>query len=241
MALNDIKKVIRDWYRHSVAPEVKSLTAYPYVKEFMAAAAIVLVAAIIFWGYRSYHARQEGSAQIDFAHALESYQAALRGGAISWSQLEILLQSGYAQHKNSAFAPYFLLYESEAQLKQNKMPEAAATLEKVVSLLSKDSPLLTLYKTKLALIEMDLPEASRQQAALEQLRALAYDKENKFNDYALYYLGLFIENQGQKEEAQKIWKELVESQRNEQRLAQSPWVMLAKDKLVPCGEGELKE
>lgn len=241
MALKDIKKVIHDWYKHSVAPEVKSLTAYPYVKEFVAVSAIVVVAAVIFWGYRSYNARQEGSAQIDFAHALESYQAALGGGAISWAQLEILLHTGYEQHKRSTFAPYFLVYESEAQLKQNKSSEAAATLEKVVSLLPQTSPLSTLYKTKLALIEMDLPEAARQQSALEKLRVLAYDKENKFNDYALYYLGLFTESKGNQEEAQKIWKELVESQRNEQRLAQSPWVMLAKDKLITCGDGELKE
>jgi len=128
------------------------------------------------------------------------------------------------------------LYEPEAQVKQNKLLEAAATLEKVITLLPKDSPLANLYQTKLALIEMDLPEPAKQQAAVEKLHALAYDKENHFNDYALYYLGLFTENKGNTEEAQKIWKELVESQRNEQRLAQSPWVMLAKEKLAPCSE-----
>ncbi len=234
MTWKDIKKFLYDWYRTSVAPEVKSLSRYPYAKEIVVAVVIVAVAAIIFWSYRSYHSHQESSAQIDFAHALESYQAAQRGGAVTWPQLEILLQSGYEQHKKSSFAPYFLVYQSEAQIKQHKLSEAAGTLEKVLSLMPKDSPLLNLYKTKLALIEMDLPE--KQQAAVEKLHALAYDKENHFNDYALYYLGLFTENQGQKEEAQKIWKELAESQHNEHRLAQSPWVLLAKEKLMPCGE-----
>lgn len=234
MTWNELKKIVYDWYRHTVAPEVKSLSKYPYVKEIGAAVIIVAIAAIIFWSYRSYHSHEEGSAQIDFAHALESYQAALRGGGVTWSQLEVLLQTGYETHKKSNFAPYFLLYESEAQINQDKFSEAAATLEKVITLLPKDSPLLNLYKTKLALIEMDISEPAKQQAAFEQLRSIAYDKENHFNDYALYYLGLFTENKGQKEEAQKIWKELVESQRHEQRLAQSPWVLLAKEKLVPC-------
>lgn len=236
MAWKEIKRTFVDLYHATIAPQKKSITSYSYVKEIAGATVIVLVVVAAFWGYRSYNSHQEESAQIELAKVIQSYQEALQRGAIAWPQVEILVQTSYEQYKQSRVAPYFLVYQAEVQIQQNKLKEAIATLENAIAAFPKDSPFINLYKTKLALMRLDEAAAQGAQLNLDELSGLAYDKANAYNDYASYYLGLFTWNKGNKEEAQKIWKELVESQRHEQRLAQSPWVELAKEKLAQSGD-----
>ena len=76
-------------------------------------------------------------------------------------------------------------------LQQGKIADACAIFESVIAALPKDSPVLPLYKTKRALMKLDMPEAAKQAEGLEELRQLAADKTNKNSDVAQYYLGLY--------------------------------------------------
>jgi hypothetical protein len=115
--------------------------------------------------------------------------------------------------------------------KQAKGAQAIEAIGTVVASLPKESPVMPLYKTKLALMKIDMQDDALRAQGVDELRKLALDKDNKNNDVAQYYLGLYHWTRNELTEALDIWKNLVASQASE-KLAASPWASLAQEKLA---------
>jgi hypothetical protein len=77
---------------------------------------------------------------------------------------------------------------------------------------------------------LDTDDSSMQERGKSALLSLMQDEDNRYKDIAFYYLGRFYFVNDQLDSAQKIWKELVDSQHMEQA-AYSPWASLAQQKL----------
>ncbi len=231
MAFRDIQRIVREWYQVSVKSQFESARGYSSAKEISLGIMGALVLVGVVWGYRYYTNQKETAAQIAFAEGMQIYQEAMQGKSDAWPQVEMKCTTDYDRYKNSAVAPYFLVIKAEALAQQGKIAQACEMLSDVLAAMPKDSPVLSLYKTKRALMKLDLPDAANQTQGLEELRQLATDKENKSNDVAQYYLGLYYWARNDLATAVNIWKELVASQSSE-RLAISPWASLAQEKLA---------
>lgn len=231
MAFRDIQRIVSEWYQMNVQPQVESARSYSYFKElaFGVLGALVLVGGV--WVYRYYSNQKETAAQVAFAESMQIYHEAMQGKSDIWAHVEMKCTTDYDRYKKSSVAPYFLVIKADALAQQGKMADACGIYESVISALPKDSPVLPLYKTKRALMRLDMPEATVQSQALEELRQLANDKTNKNNDVAQYYLGLYYWARNDLATALNIWKDLVVSQASE-RLASSPWAGLAQEKLA---------
>jgi hypothetical protein len=231
MAFKDIQRIVREWYNVNVQPQVSSLHNYSYAKEIAVgiAGALLLVAGV--WGYRLYAHKKESEAQVAFAENMTLYREAIQDKADLWAQVEQKSSVDYAQHKRSSVAPYLLVIKVEALINQAKHAQALEVLNDVVASLPKESPVVSLYRTKRALIKLDMADKDTQDKGLEELRSLAFDKDNKNSDVAQYYLGLHYWTHNGVAEALDIWKGLVAGQAPE-KLAVSPWVSLAREKLA---------
>ena len=210
---------------------------------------VLSVSGASFLGYRYYVVHREQNAQKIFAECAHEYQKALQDDTV-WPDVVTLCEQGYALHSNAHLAPYFLAYQSEALIKQNKMEEAQNILDQMVKLLPKKSPLYYLYKTKLLLlmhdesmkkwfdkvgsseIELNANEDSDFGIAwawITALDTLGHDEQNPYRDKALYYVGLYYWSINDLENAEKAWQDLVALDTNSE--APSPWAGLVKDKL----------
>jgi predicted negative regulator of RcsB-dependent stress response len=213
---------------------------FKYIKELLLAIVIIGLAVGGYFGFRWYQSNQEYAVHQLFAHNVEEFERVLEEGKPEdWANIETLFQLGHDQHPKSTFAPLFLLYKAEAMIKQNK--DAKSIIADAISALPHNSPVKSLYATKLALMYLDaaqLPEADKQVAiqahdkGLGMLKDLARDSANKNNDVAAYYLGLYYWNKNDMAQAKEAWQKLVDSQKNvTDKLGQSPWFLLAQEKL----------
>jgi hypothetical protein len=231
MAFKDIQRIVHGWYQIGVKPQIDSMRDYSYAKEIALgiAGALVLVAGV--WGYRSYIHRKESAAQVAFAENMTLYREAMQGKADIWPQVEQKSSTDYEHYKHSSMAPYLLMIKADSLAKQAKGAQAIEAIGTVVASLPKESPVMPLYKTKLALMKIDMQDDALRAQGVDELRKLALDKDNKNNDVAQYYLGLYHWTRNELTEALDIWKNLVASQASE-KLAASPWASLAQEKLA---------
>lgn len=183
-----------------------------------------------YLGYRWYVSNRERAAQALFATYEQDYfLASGAGSSEEWKRVSSLFEHGYSAHSNSNLAPYFLLFQADAQLKQGDTALALQTLDSAIQLASA-SPLVSLMKMKRALITLDSADEAVRQQGLDLLIELARNKESRFNDAALFYLGRYYWEINKPEEAQKAWQELVDAQIIEKG-SPSPWVHEAKTRL----------
>lgn len=231
MAFKDIQRIISEWYQINVQPSFEATRSSSHFKEMAmgVAGALVIVGGV--WGYRYYINQRETGAQCAFAESIQIYHEAMRGRADAWPNVEKKCMTDYEQYKKSSIAPYFLIIQADACAQQGKMAEACAIIENVIVALPKDSPVVALYKTKRALMKLDMPEEAKQAEGLQELRQLGADKTNINNDVAQYYLGLYYWSRNDLDMALATWKELVASQAAE-KLAVSPWASMAQEKLA---------
>lgn len=242
MAQRDVKNVIGEWYKENVKPQIQALKSQRFFREIAVVLVIVVVTIFAVWGYRAYRLRKEAAEQIALAQGIQACHEAETGETIQWEQAELLLQNGYEQHKHGKLAPFFLVFMADAQVKQNKLAEAVATMKEAIEALPSDSPFIDLYKIKYVLMRKDLPDEVDQDAGLADLRTLAYAQENHNRDCALYYLGLHYWLLNDLAQAKTIWQELTELVTTyEKGFGVSPWGKLAQAKLALCGCDELKE
>jgi hypothetical protein len=186
----------------------------------------------------------------EFEHA-----SSQNGTQEDWQLLQSLCQSGYKKYASHRAAPYFLLLESEALIKQGNTHEGFALLEKALQQLTVQSPVYYFYKTKQALMEFDNPREGEllagsdgdtatqeniekvynpERRALDQLRILAEDMYNPYRDYALFYRGYYYWAHDDIAQARTAWEPLLAmipatSEKPEQKT--SPWALLAREKL----------
>jgi hypothetical protein len=231
MAFRDIQRIVSDWYKVNVKSQVSNARSHEYIRELVLGiiGASLVVGAV--WGYRYYASSKETGAQVAFSESIQIYREALQGKTGVWPHVEMKCTGEYERHKKSSLAPYFLIMKVDALLAQGKRADAQNLIKTVITQLSDNSPLKPLYKTKDALMKLDMPDQTQQASGLDELRALASDKNNKNNDVAQYYLGLYYWSRNEFDMAHAIWKELVASQASE-RIAASPWVLFAKEKLA---------
>ena len=148
MAFKDIQRIISEWYQVSVKPSVESTRSYSYFKEVVmgVVGALVLVGGV--WVYRYYAHQKETGAQVAFAESIQMYHEAVQGKSDAWPYVEMKCATDYEKYKSSSIAPYFLVIKADALAAQGKVTEAAAIIETVISVLPKDSPVLSLYISK---------------------------------------------------------------------------------------------
>lgn len=233
--VKEIKGLVTEWYNSFIKPQFEEVRSYNYWREISFGIVAVVLVGGIFWGYRYFRNQKESAAQVAFVNVMQMYHEAMQGKSDAWPQLQ--MQSGlmYEKHKGTTIAPFLLMIQSDAMAHQAKLADAISTIDTVIEQLPKDFPVLSMYKTKRALMKMDMPDVAVQTAGLNELRALAEDKENKNNDLAQYYVGLYYWSRNDIENAVNIWKQLVMSQAHE-KFAMSPWAALAKDKLDQRGQ-----
>jgi predicted negative regulator of RcsB-dependent stress response len=231
MAFRDIKRIVSEWYQINVEPSFEATRSHGYFREMIigVCGALIIVGGV--WGYKYYNNKREAGAQIAFAENVQIYHEALQGKADVWPHVEMKCGSDYERYKSSSLAPYFLIIKADALAHQAKIVEACKILDTAIALLPKDSPVLALYKTKRALMKIDMPDNAKQTEGLEELRQLGADKTNLNNDVAQYYLGLYYWSHDDLTKSLEVWKELVTSQAAE-KLASSPWASLAREKLA---------
>jgi tetratricopeptide (TPR) repeat protein len=171
--------------------------------------AFIGLGAISYAGYSWYNASRERMAEKDFSSYVQQYYRALSAPqSAAWDQLASLFDVGYVQHRSSELGPYFLAFQAEALLQQNKYQEALDVLKNLLSALPESSPFYALFRVKYNLILLDQPEHSGHQAALEALREIGSDKTNSAFEGALFYLGRYYFAHHDLEKARAFWQEL---------------------------------
>lgn len=199
-----------------------------YFKEIVST---VLICAGVFGGlyfYRTYQAQQEGAAQLIYAECLSEFERAQKEPAL-WPDVEVAARAGYKRHSGSVLAPYFLALQAQALVRQDKLNESLPVFDQLLAGIPAASPFHYLYKTKAALVKMDIDAHAAE--GLSELQALAHDIKNSYKDEALFYLGNHYWFKGELDQAKAAWQSLVEQFGNQAGLGESPWALLAQEKL----------
>ena len=203
-----------------------------YLKEICIGLGVILLGLGGYFGYRWYVTYREQGAHHALADYLHDYQLVSQADTPAELQrVESLFSLGYTRHKNSSIAPLFLALRSDAQLKEGNDAAALDGLQQAISALPSDSPVVPLFKLKRALILLDSPDDTMQKNGLQELVVLARDKENQYNDMALFYLGRYYWAIDNVADAKKAWQELVDSGWSSHQVYPSPWIQEASDRL----------
>lgn len=239
MAIQEVKAVF-----HYIGREIKN-ELWPDISMPNATSTrywtIALACAVVlgggWYGYRGYMRNKSQAASgflLDYVHEY----SAQKGQQVDWAEVAQSFSSEANRYSYTALKPYFLVYEAEQLVRQGKKDEALATMQKAVAELPKQSPLLNLYKTTCALMQLD--NVAQRDAGVAALTELSTDTTNIYRDVAAYQLGLYYWITQNVAQAKTVWQELVDSFDQEHRemypmqekLAQSPWLALAKEKLA---------
>lgn len=209
-----------------------SPTARRAIRALTIGAIVTLAITASLWGYSYYGAYRAKNAQKELASCIELYEKAASAGATAalWPSVEMACKLGYERHSGSSLAPYFLSYQADALIKQNKIDEAITVMGAMVSDLSKSSPLYSMYATKYALMQMDATDSAVRAAGLQTLAKLAEDTQNAQRDEALYYVGLYNWHNNDLAQAKEAWQKLVDIPAETQEKA-SPWASLVVERL----------
>lgn len=202
-----------------------------YIRAILIAISILFIAGGGYLGYRWYAVSQEQYAYQSIADYMRDYRLAMEiNTPAEWQRIDGLLAIGYAQHKRTNMAPFFLMLRAEALLRQKNVLEAVNVLEQAIAALPSRSPIMPLFATKRALLLLDATDDALQKEGLQQLITLARDKNNPYNDVALFYLGRYYWTHDNVQDAQKAWQELIDNSVMEKAYP-SPWIKEAKDTL----------
>jgi predicted negative regulator of RcsB-dependent stress response len=199
-----------------------------YTKYASIACGVALVATGLFYGYRWYVVYREREAQAvlsDYIHKAQS------GSEASLAAIETLFQEGAQKQSGSYLEPYFLVFQANALIKEGKLDDAIAVMEKAIADMSKNNLLLPLFETKRALMQLDSGVEATKQAGFQKLTELAHNVNNPYADMALFFLGNYYWSADKLDDAKQVWQELIEAQRKQEIVASSPWAQLAHSKL----------
>lgn len=224
-----IQAAIQDWWREVVEYEYSLYIA------------IGLGIAVAFFGgregYRMYIASRESSAQIAMAEAFEEYDKALYNLFKGEGTQELALQqiddvkiafdAVIQNNANSSLVPYAMAFLSDVAVRKGDKKQAITVLQDGLAKMSSSAPGYHVLKTKLALIQLDAGDVNR---SLEDLHALAFDKDNSNADLAAFFLGSYYWNIHDKEKARDAWSQLKPSEKSSEA-GVSPWWAIAEGKL----------
>ncbi len=189
---------------------------------------LVALGIAVWFAYGWYHDYSEQQAHKDFSESVEDYHKLVSGkpDQQAWHDLGEAFALRAKKHGRSSLAPYFLAYQAEALLAQDKREDAAQVLEQALKKMSKNSPMYYAYASKLALVKLDAKQEEMRAQGKKELEQLSQDSENPMKDMALYYEGYAAFTAGDMAKAEAIWKQLFTPS-----YAQSVWTQLASTKL----------
>lgn len=148
-----------------------------------------------------------------------------------YNDVLILLDALYQEHMGSYLAPYFLALKSELILKQtHDYNQALQLLDQALAGMDKKGSVGGLFYMKRIKMGLDSEDTKTKQDALKNLEQLATDVTSYLQQEAQYVLALYYMAYGEIEKAQKILKDLVDSN-DDSALIKSLWVKLAQEKL----------
>lgn len=202
----------------------------------------VLIFAIIgaggYYAYQWHNNNIQKLAQKAFSESLEVYNQAMslafakdaseKDSMNLWAEAEIAFKTGYSQNKSSTLAPFFLVYEAQALLRQNKLDQAYEVLSEGLKKIPGNLPFSFLYQTTQALMEIDRQDT---QKGIDRLDKLSKDKNNPLRDMAVFYLGEYYLSINEIAKARLQFESLDLTNKDVIDKSDSPWVNLAKSKL----------
>lgn len=232
MALHEVTQEIRStiygWYTTLTGKKTERSS---YLKHIIIAVLGLIIAGGTLLMYRWYVSYRERASQRIFTQYVDEYRRAYQQNA-GWEAVEDLFQLGADQQSNSYLHPYFLIFQADALIKEDKKEAALVTLEKAVNALDASDAVAPLFKMKYALLQIDMPDEATQQVGLKNLISLTQDETNKFRDAAQFFLGDYYWAQGNIQEAQNVWNALVQAQQDADISTVSPWAQRAHQKLA---------
>lgn len=225
--LNLIDKTVLHLFDIRLSPQSRRI-----MSALVVGTLIIFVVIGLWWAYSKYAGRNEQQAQKTLASCIELYEQAAGASATAtpWPTVETACKRAHEEYASSVLAPFFLSYQAEALIKQNKIDEAITVMNQMVSSLSKNSPLYYIYATKLALLQTDASDSAVHSQGLKRLEELAADNNNAQRDEALYYLGLYNWQHNDMVKAKDAWQKLAELPVKSQEQA-SPWMQLVSERL----------
>lgn len=205
-----------------------------YLREIFIALALFACAGLGYVGYRWVSSSRNKTAQKAFSEYVQDYQFALQeNNPQEWDRIEALFAYGASQYASSSMLPYFLMMQSEVQMRKNNMVGALDTLSRAIAKTS-NPEFISMLKTKRALMKLDMPEQAQQDEGVQELISLARQDSNSYRDMALFYLGRYYWATNKLDEAQKSWQELADSQWID-KTKPSAWVREAQAMLKQLG------
>lgn len=225
-----ISKTLTSWYQDVFNHSKKN---DHYSRELTIAACLGLLVAGGYYSYRWYTNNKNSAAHALFSQNLEELERVMQDGKQEdWASIQTLFKLGYDQYPKSSLAPYFLAYQAEALIKQGELEQAISTMHKAVDQMPSNSPVLGLYKTKVALMELDSANTDTQKTGLESLHAIAQHAGSTAQDVAAYHLGLYYWVKNDTAQAKHVWTALIEATHSKDKAGKSPWAAKAQEKLA---------
>ena len=204
-------------------------------RQILVVSVVVVLGAGGYYINRYFADQRQRNAVAAFSEAMQTYLTALsvdldwskKDEKAPWDKVQLAFQTAYAQNSSAKFAPFFLINTAQALAAQQKHTEAAKLIGEALAKLPTSSPFYNLYSVVQAAILIDGGDDS----GVTQLKNLAADANNSYNDMAKYYLAQYYLAQEQNEAAQTLFKELAAQKpvtMNEQ-FQQASWAELAKE------------
>lgn len=146
-----------------------------------------------------------------------------------WNEAIVLIDALYNDHMSSHLAPCILAYKAQVVLaKDHDVTAAVAILDEALPRMPK--MLQSIFELQRVKMLLDNSDENIRAKALQSLQSLAQDATSVCQQEAQYVLGLYYVSQGQVALAQQAWQHMLVSVDNN-ALIQSPWVILAQEKL----------
>jgi predicted Zn-dependent protease len=202
------------------------VSSKPFIYSVYVAGVGILVSSSVL-GYHWYSVHRAQTAQKAFSEDLAEYHNTITGqlGHQNWNMLASIFELGANAYSRTSLAPFYLSYEAETLLKDNRRTEATATMGRSVALTTQNNPLRSLYALKNTLMKLDEADTAQLSTteAENELVALAYDTHNLQRDAALYYLGRYYWYKNNHQKAREALQELMTIQ-SATKNGTSPWV-----------------
>ena len=187
---------------------------YKWVRSVIVVGLVVSATVGGYYWYHNFTFKRQGGAVAAFDQATQIYYKAIaaelgvgdKDTEASWSEVEMVFDTAFQEHKNSSFAPYFLIYQAQALANQKKYDLAAKAAGQALSQLNQSSPFYDLYQILHASILLD----SGNQAGVLELQSVI-GRNGAYQQMAQYYLAQYHLSLGETEIATKLFREIAES------------------------------
>jgi len=191
--------------------------------------AVVICLGVMGWfGYSWYKKNGEQKAHRAFVESVQDYTTMEKSPQeeSAWHDIEQALAQRAQEHKSSVLAPYFLMYQADALIKEGKREQAIEVMNNGLAKISKKLPLYYLYALKKSLVKIDSAQEIVRNEGLQELDELSANSENPLQDMALYYKGYNAFAAGDIARAQQTWVQLFAPVHKD-----SLWAQLAQARL----------